>query len=104
MNPSIQPGHQQHFFAAVCGLHLAERMDRIAAVREYLQLEDREVVRAHQCRRFQAGPMGQAARQPAGRGRLLGGIAQYGTRGVSLSAPGHFCSAQTILNGCEQGD
>ena len=53
---------------------MAERLDRIGAVREHLQLEDGEVVRPHQFCRFQAGQMGQVARQPAGRCRLLGRI------------------------------
>ena len=42
---------------------MTERLDRIGAVREHLQLEDGEVVRPHQVCRFQAGKMGQVARR-----------------------------------------
>jgi hypothetical protein len=73
------PGYQQHLCTAICGVHMAERLDRIGAIREHLQLEDGEVVCTHQCRRCQAGQMGQVACQPAGRGRLLGGIARNRT-------------------------
>ena len=58
---------------------MAERLDRIRAVREQLQLEDGEVVYTHQCRRFKARQMGQAARQFAGRCWLLGGITRNRT-------------------------
>lgn len=48
---------------------------------------------AVQCRRLQAGQMGQITRQLAGWCRLLGGITRNKCPRVAFSAPGQLCAS-----------